>query len=395
MSSEKKKWIVPLAVLATAIVVTLVLLRVRPEVRAVTPERSVPVVRVVEVSPTDVRLDVRSQGTVASSRQSEITAQVSGKIVSVAPEFAEGSFVREGALLVRLDARDFEVGVAQAEANLAQARTRLAREEAEAAVAREDWEELGSGPPTPLVLRQPQLAEARAAVDAAEAAVMQARLNLARTSIRAPFDGRVLVRKANLGQFVTPGTPVATIFATDYAEIALPVTSAELSFVDLSRIGSANSPRVVLTNEVAGMVQRWEGQLIRTGGAIDPSSRMLELIARVDQPFRTGAARVPLELGMFVQAEIEGTLARDVFVLPRSAVRSDSHVLIVDQDLRIRMRRVGVIRTSESRAIVSSGLEEGDRVVVTTLATPVEGMVVEVVEGGEPEVSSRDGAEVQ
>ncbi|MDX1582633.1 MAG: efflux RND transporter periplasmic adaptor subunit, partial [Thermoanaerobaculia bacterium] len=326
MKKKRLKVVLPLVAVGLALIVTVILVQARPPVEKEDSPRQVPLVRVMEVFPTDERLDVESQGTVEARRQSEIVSQVAGRIVHADSEFAQGGFFREGELMVRLDPRDYEVAVSQAEASLAQARTRLAREVAEAEVAREEWEELGTGEPGPLVLRKPQVEEARAAVEAAEAALMQARLNLERTEIRAPYDARILAKRADLGQFIAPGAPIATIYATDYAEVALPVTGRELGFVPLDRVGTGNPPRVRLSSEFAGEERRWEGRLVRTSGAIDPESRMLNLIARVDHPFRASSDFTPLQVGLYVQAEIEGIRVEDVFVIPRSALMRDGRV---------------------------------------------------------------------
>lgn len=393
MSSKRLKIVLPVAVVIVAVVVSVILVHARSPVEKAEISREVPLVRVIEVAPVDVHLNVYSQGTVEPSRKTEIVSQVSGRITSVGPGFADGGYLGEGETLVQLDPRDHQVAVAQAEAALAQSRTRLAREEAEAQVAREEWQELGQGEPSSLVLRQPQVAEARSAVEASEAAVMQARLNLARTTIRAPFTGRILAKRADLGQFVSPGVPIATMYATDYAEVDLPVTSEELGLIELDRIGTADAPRVNLSADFAGTRRRWEGRLVRTGGAIDSASRMLELTARVDRPFEPSAeGSFPLQIGLFVEAEIEGRIANEVFILPRSSVRRDGRVLIVDRENRIRFRDVGVIRKTETEAVIGSGLAKGDIVVLSPLETPVEGMTVSITANN---ASSSSGTEIR
>jgi RND family efflux transporter MFP subunit len=385
MRRERMKAILPVVVLIAGIIVMAILVQARPPVQKEEPEPQIPLVRVVRLEPADVRINIPSQGTVEAQHVSEIVAQVSGTVTSVAPDFAAGGTLRRGETILQLDPRDYQVAVAQSESALAQARTRLARVSAEAEIAREEWSELGAGSGTPLALQEPQLAEARAVVEAAEASLMQARLNLSRTTIRAPFDGRILHKRVDLGQFVPAGSPVATIYAVDYAEVALPVTSRDLAFIDLRSIGTGSAPRVVLRSELGGTTRQWEGRLVRTAGAIDPGSRMLELIARIERPFsREALDALPLQVGMFLTAQIEGTLVEGVFLLPRGALRRDSTVFIVDDQNRMRIRQVEVLRTTATEAVIRSGITSTDRVILSPMETPVEGMRVQVEGDGSP-----------
>lgn len=375
MNRKRMKWLLPLIVVAVGILITAALVMAGPEVETVEPERTVPLVRGVEAEMTDIRLVIDSQGTVEPSRRSEVTAQVPGRIAWISPELASGGSFTRGEVMARIDPRDQQVAVQNAQAAVAQARVRLAREEAESRLALEEWEDLGSGSPSPLVLREPQVAEARASIQAAEASLAQARVNLDRTAITAPFGGRVTRRLADVGQFVSPGSPIATLYATDYAEIELPVTSEELGFIDLPGAG-ASGPRVVLRGNLAGAERAWEGRIVRTSGVVDRSTRMVNLIARVENPFEATVDGIGMQAGIFVSAEIEGREMRDVFVLPREALRRDDRIFVADESGRLRIRRVGVVTTRESTVIVSTGLSGGDLVILSPIETPVDGMEV-------------------
>lgn len=370
--NKKKVWL-PVAVLLVAGLTVAALVAARPEVEPVEPERVVPVVRVLEIFEGDVGMRIESQGTVEARRQSEIVAEVAGRILSASPEFAIGGTFRRGEQLVQLDARDYRSAVSNAEAAVARARTLLAREEAEAEIAAAEWEELGDGnPASPLVLREPQIREARAAVAAAEAGLSQARNNLARATITAPFSGRILRKMADVGQFVAPGTPIATMYASDYAEVTLPVTSEDLGFIDLSTLGS-NGPRVSLIGEIGGAERRWDGRIVRTTGQIDPQTRMASLVARIENPFEASGDGYPLQIGLFVEAEIEGVTLQDAFVLPREALRTGDRVFVLE-DGKLSIRDVGVVRTSDDEVTIGSGLANGDRVIVSPIEAAVEGM---------------------
>lgn len=426
--TRKAKILLPLLVVVGAVVIAVILVKSAPSPPTQEPRTPPPLVRVIEVAPRTVRFDVESQGTVRPRTEATLNAQVSGRIEWVAPSFAEGGLFRSGETLVRIDARDYRLAVSQAEQQVAQARVRLAREEAEAEIAREEYRDLAAdgavGDVSPLTLHEPQLAEARAAVEAAEAAVEKARLDLARTTIEAPFDGRVEEKQADVGQSVSPGAPLATVYAVDYAEIRLPVPIQELEHLDLPLAGeTADGPKVALSAELGGARRTWSGRVVRTGGGIDPETRMMPLIARVDRPYGEAAreAGAPLPIGLFVEAEIAGRRAEGVFVLPREALRETgrwregepSRVLVVGEALpaeaeaaddavepsepraRLRFRDVRIVRLEDDRAYVSHGLEDGDLVCVSPLETPTDGMAVRVTRAeGEAAPLAADGVEL-
>lgn len=379
-----KKILWPLVVVVLGVLAAFVLARSKPEVERQEQTIPPPLVRVLEARVQDVPLDVRSQGTVRPHTESTLVAQVGGRIDTVSPSFAEGGFFRKGEVLVRIDPKDYSLAVTQAEAQVAQVRTRLERERAEAEIAREEWQELGTGEPSALTLREPQLAEARAALAAAEASLEQAKLNLARTTVEAPYAGRVRAKRADVGQYVTPGTPLAEVFAIDYAEVRLPIPKDQLAFLDIDLGDSNDGPSVRLFGEIGGVPQRWDARVVRTGGEIDPQSRMLPVFARVDDPFRRlGRAGRPdapvLPMGLFVEADVAGKVAPGAVVLPRSAIRQGGQVLVVDDEDRLRFRPVEILRAQGDLAVVGKGLSDGERVVVSTLETPVDGMEVRTV----------------
>ncbi len=375
--NTKAKVLLPLGLVAVAIIGAIALVQARPV--AVREERQVaaPLVRVMAVQQRSVPVEVTSQGTVRARIDSTVAAEVAGRIQSVSPRFATGGIFRRGEVLVQLDARDYQVALAQAEAAAAQARVRLSRETAESEIAREEWQSLGKGEPGELALRGPQLAEARAGLAAAEATVAQARVNIERTAVRAPFDGILLDKLADLGQFVGPGAPIARLAASDYAEVELPVTAEDVSRIDVS-----SNPSVALQSPQGPGGGVWQGRIVRTSGQIDPQTRMLSLIAVIDQPFTSGAQ--PLQIGQFVQASISGRTLDAVIQIPRAALRQRNRVLVIDAENRLRSTPVVVARLTASTAVISGGLGDGDRVVLSTLEAPVDGMPVRVTE--EPNV---------
>ena len=351
-------------------------------------------VEVVSAVKQDVRFQVDSQGTVEPRTETTLVSEVAGKIVSVSPALVAGGFFREGDILVDIDPSDYQVELKRAEAEYTRQKLALSQEQARSEQARRDWEALGRGEASELTLRVPQLREAEANVVSAEATLEKAQRNFERTRIRAPYDGMVREKRADLGQYVSPGTPVASLFATDYAEVRLPLTSRDLAYLELPALGAGQDwigPGVVLKGRIGGRDHEWLARLVRTEGAFDPKSRVLYAVARVEDPYarEAGAAdRIPLPMGMFVAATIDGTEAPGVFVLPRRVLRPDGTLLVVDADDKIDVRDVELLRAEGNLVYLSSGVEEGERVALTALEFVTEGMPVSIVgEDGEASAS--------
>ncbi|MDH3785046.1 MAG: efflux RND transporter periplasmic adaptor subunit, partial [Acidobacteriota bacterium] len=251
---------------------------------------------------------------------------------------------------------------------------------------------LGSGETAPpLTLRVPQVAEAEATLEAARAGRSRAQRDLARTEVAGPYEGRIRVKHVDIGQFVNRGTPVATVYAVDYAEVRLPLPDSQLAYVDLPldyRDGSARltGPEVVLLAEFAGETHRYSGHIVRTEGEIDPRSRMVTAVAQVADPYARGdeRSRPPLAAGMFVEAEIIGREVEDVLRLPRAALRQDGTVLLVDDDRRLRFRTVQVLRATDSDILVTGGLSSGDRICLSPLSAVTDGMQVRIAGEDDP-----------
>lgn len=375
--------VLPVAIVAGAIAIAAAMIAARPGVDTRPPDAVAPLVRVITAEPTTVDVVVRSQGTVAPRTETALLPEIAGRVVQVSPSLLPGGFFQAGDTLVRLDSRDYELAVVSARAQIAQATARLQVEEEEAAVARREWSVLGRGDPAPLVLREPQLAEARAALDAARSALERAERDLARTTIRAPFEGRAREKRVDVGQVVSPAMPLATIYAIDVAEVRLPLPDEELAFLDLplGYRGGQNGPSVTIHATFAGQHLQWQGRIVRTEGEIDPASRMVHLVAEVKDPYgrATKAGTAPLAVGMFVRAEITGRRLTNVVVLPRSALRGADQVLVV-HDQRVRLRQVRVVRGERDHVVIGEGLAAGELVSVSPLDIVVDGMTVRTVD---------------
>jgi len=385
------KILLPLVIIAIGAIVAVGMIRSRkpPETREITLQA--PAVRVQLIELRDVQMTVQSQGTVSPRTESTLLPEVAGRVTRVAPNLVSGGFFEKDDVLLAIDAHDYEQSVVQARAAVAQAQLQLAQELAEADVARQEWKELGQGEAPPLTLRVPQLAQAEAGVAAAEAAVQRAERDLQRTRIRAPYAGRVRRKHVDVGQYVTPGTTLATIYAVDYAEIRLPLPDDDLAYIDLpldyrGESPQRRGPRVTLMASFAGRNFEWHGRIVRTEGEIDTRSRMVHAVASVKDPYGRGddPDRPPLAAGLFVDAEIEGRTAHEVAVIPRSAVRGDDQVLVVTDDDRLRFRTIEILRRQQDEVVVAAGLAAGERLCISPLSAVTDGMRVRPISAGAP-----------
>lgn len=342
-----------------------------------------PLVRVIPAEKATLTLTVHAEGTVAPRTESQLVPEISGRVTKVSPSLAAGGFFDEGDVLLEIDSRDYMLAIVRARAAIDQAKLRLLTEQQQSDIARKEWEALGEGEPSPLLFREPQISEVRSSLAAAEATLEQAEYDLERTVLRAPFAGRVRSKQVDVGQFVQRGMPLATLYAVDVAEVRLPIPNSELEYCRLPlayRDGgpSENGPAVKLTARFAGRDYTWQGRIVRTEAEIDPRTRMVMAIARVNDPYaRTGdAGRPPLAVGMFVKAEIQGIRVRGVVRAPRSALRDDDTVFVVDSGGRLQFRTVDILRREREAVLIRDGLEEGERICVSPLEAAVEGMAV-------------------
>ena len=329
------------------------------EKRRPKPEPRIIKTRVIKLDRQDFQTVVTTNGVVRAHHEASLTPQVSGKVKTVAPGLEDGAFFEEGEVLLVLEDADFKGQVVTAEAQLARAEAALSQEEAKVKQARLNWEDLGyEEEPNELVLRLPQLREAKANVKAANATLDSARRDLARAQVRAPFDGRVLRRTVAIGQNISPGTPVATIFKTDFVEVRLPIPARQLAFLALPESAEQPPVGVRLFDALNGeSTATWDGQIVGTEGALDVDSRELFAIARVMDPFSlnsgSGGARSPLRIGQPVRAEIAGRVLENVFVVPRDAVRKLNRIYLVKEpELELERREIESVWSDKDNLIV-------------------------------------------
>ena len=368
----------PIAIIVVGFGLAFALSKTGPSITPQAPVAKPPLVRALIVRPADFEFGATARGTVMPRSETDLIAEVSGRVVELSQSLVSGGFFKEDEVLLRIDPLDYEIALEQASAQVQRATSELA-------TARKNYERqrnLSKRQSTSESLED----DARNRLQIAEAAQREARARLAsaerdleRTVVRAPYDGRVRTEQVDLGQFLNRGSRLARLYAIDVAEVRLPIRDDELAFLNISlRDGSAweKRPRVSLFAEFAGTAHRWEGEIVRTEGELDPKTRMIRLVASVADPYRAGTT--PLPVGLFVDAVITGGVQPNIVRLPRAAMVSPSEVYIVDSSERLVRRKVNVLRSEGDFVYINNGLSEGDRVCLSRLATAMPGMKVRV-----------------
>ncbi len=373
----------PFIFIAAAVIAAYAMIGSRTETQKVAVQVPTLLVQVAIATRQPVTFTVESQGSVIPRTETTIVAEASGRIVEVSDAFVSGGRFAAGDVLIRIDPRNYESALLRAQANVARAETQLATESALAGYAEEDWQRLrqttpGAAPATELALRKPQLQQALAELHFAEAEWKDAEGDLDRTTIRAPYNGRVRDKVADIGQYVNVGSEIARIFAVDFAEVRLPVTQRDLQYLDITKLRSNEPFDVMLSAELAGTVSRWSAKITRTEGVFDTTSRVLYLVAQIQDPYAyaEGATSDELLMGMFVSAEIDGREAGDLFLIPRHSLERGSTLWVVDDESRIYPRELNVVRRDDNFVYVADGLDEGERYCVTPIDQPLPGMKV-------------------
>jgi RND family efflux transporter MFP subunit len=382
MSFPITRIVTPIVVVAIGIGLYMLLHATKPE-----PEKSDEAPRALsvytEIARADsVTLTVKTQGDVRARTDVDIVAQVGGRIVAVSPEFTEGGQVEPGIPLVTIEDTDYQLSLRQAEARVAGAQVGVQQALADADVARRQLRNDLTA--SPLALKKPQVAEAKATLAAAEAELEQARLNLKRTEISLPFTGRLVTTRADIGQYLTPGSIVGRAFATDVVEIRLPLNSTQLASLGLPigfRAEKNKGLPVIFQAEVAGEQQNWQGKLVRLDASIDPDTRMLFGIAQVQDPYGSGSAKsgMPMAVGLFVEAQISGRELPEATIISIEALRAGDMIFLIDDKGLLEMRRVDVVHKNDKDAVITGNLKPGEEVITSAIRNPISGMALTAI----------------
>ena len=374
-----RQLLIPLLILAVFVSCARVLMANAPELQPDTPEPIATTVRVQSVSRETVTLKVHSQGSVMPSMESQLIPEVSGRVVWMSPKLVAGGFFNKGDALIRVEPQNYNNSRDRARAS-------LVRAEAEREHAAFEHRRLQSLAERQLTSRS-QLENALRVLRVAEASLAEARASFSqaqqdvgRTEISAPFTGLVRSENVDIGQFVSRGTPIASIYASDQVEVRLPISDRQLAYLNIpigrrGELAADAQPKVTPSTEFAGQEVNWNGSIVRAEAAIDTSSRMMFLVARVQADDQA----IPLSVGLFVNADIEGRKADNVVTLPRTALRDNNQVLVVGSDNKLRFREIKLLRLYHNDLLIEAGLNDGEQVCVSPIQTAIDGMTVKPI----------------
>jgi len=379
------KIILPIAIIAisTAAAVWMYMQKEPPQTIDKKPPSML--VDVMRVHAANEKTTVKAQGSVTPRTQTTLVSEVSGLITEVSAAFVAGGFFSKGDVLVRIDDRNYRAEVKRAQAAVRAAETNVTRETGLADYAKEDWERAqsvlrSSKAATDLAMRKPQQAEALASLEFAKADLEKREGDLDRTVIRAPYDGLVREKRADIGQFVNSGSPLAVTFSVEVAEIRLPLPDSQLPYLNLDEheLVQGRGPGVVLSANIGGQLNTWQGRIIRTEGVFDERSRVLYLVAQIDDPYNRYSKKWQhsLRMGTFVEAAIEGEQLDNVIRLPRKALRRDNKIWTVSDNDTLRPVTVEIAHADEQSVLIRSGLVSGQLICLTVPENPFPGTPV-------------------
>ena len=356
----------------------------KPQLKRTKPPTPMPMVRASSIRTGPQSVAVRGEGTVRPLREIQLVPQVNGKVVYVSSVLVNGGEFNKGDTLLRINPLDYQLAVTLAQARVKDSESRLRVAEEEAAAAQEEWRLLyqdkgvAQEEPPALVAKEPQLAAAKAKLAADRADLQKARINLERTELKAPFNGRVSEESVDIGQYVSSAKPLASLFSTEAAEIVVPFDDESLFWFHVPGFtpGNGSGSPVKVFARIAGRELSWTGQVVRAEGMLDERTRMVNVVVRVEKPY---ASKPPLVAGLFVTVEIKGRTLENAAVIPRSALRDNNTVWVVDEAGQLVFRPVDVARLGTNQAILRSGLKDGEMVVTSGLKVVTDGMKVRLM----------------
>lgn len=381
---KMKRALLPFLVIVIALVLTFVLVKSRKTPKPHEAPHLGPLVEVGILTKANRQILVSGTGSAQSRYEVSITPQIKGRVSELSPQMVAGGTFQKGEMLFAIEDVDYQLAIAHAQATLAQAELELLRNENLADLARKEWHSLNSESdlePNPLVVYEPQLKSARALRDAAQANVKQAELNLQRTRVFAPFDCYVRSEQLEIGQFLNAGAPVATVAGIEQIEIVVPLPLEEIVWLQVPRKGTKQRGSLAKVElQSGGRTFHWQGEITRSLGEIDPRNRMARVVVTVNDPFTEDTEKANLlnDLlpGMFVNVQILGEELSDIISVPRGAMHDNDTIWVIDDENRLHIREVDILRRERDEVLIRSGLEANEKIVLTNLSGAAEGMLL-------------------
>jgi len=385
-----KQFVIAISIIALGALGTFILIKYQKSPEKEEQEHLAPLVMVERFRPKDIQMVISAYGTVSPKVEVDVVPEVSGKVVSINPELQTGGLIPAGEQILQIDERDYKFAVQQAQALVADAQVRYDIEVAEADVARRVWDELhpGTEPNSPLVLRESQVRQAKAALESAQAQLETAKLRLERTSLFLPFDALIISEKVDLGQYLMAGQPIAVAYGIDAVEIKVPLEDEELAWFDVFEDSTSLNDKSALSSKTpaivkadfAGSEHTWKGYVTRTTGQVDKMSRMISVVVEVPNPFERSNGRPPLLPGIFAEVQIQGKMLKSALAVPRDAIHESNKVWMVKDD-RLYVKPLDIVRSDKDFAYARADINQNATIVISSLDSVMEGMEVRTQPG--------------
>ncbi|SHJ28128.1 RND family efflux transporter, MFP subunit [Malonomonas rubra DSM 5091] len=378
------KIILPILILAVGFFAFKSLIGMKKAPKRQQPPQLGALVDVIELQSKAHQVKVHATGTVVAEQEISIVPEVNGKVVWISPQLVGGGLFKQGETMLKIDASDYQLAVERAQADIARAEVALRTEQEKARVAMQEWNRIelpNKGVPGPLVTREIQLQQEQANLTAAKANLKQAELNLQRTIIKAPFDGRIRQEQVDLGQYLRAGSSIGTFSGTARAEIHVPLPLEELRWLSIPTSKNKIAGSLAIIRLSTNRQAQWQGKIVRSLGEIDTGSRMATIVIGIDDPYQLekSADGPVLQNGQFVEIDIFGQHLEQIISIPREALRTGQQVWIVDTDNRLQQRPVKVLRREQQQLLLESGVDAGEKLILTTLSGAADGLLLRPV----------------
>jgi len=389
ISHRRRRWVInivlSIALITAGIAGAAYISKTSPKARKRSPAKMLPLVQVINVQPVEERILVPAMGTVIPAREIVLESRVAGEIVSLHPEFTVGGYLKKGSEVLQIDPQDYKLALTLAKAKVKDAESKLKILQAEAAAAKDEWREINrnrtgkkNNEPSPLLIKKPQLTAAQAMLVAEKADVEKAQLNLARTKISAPFNAIVRAKHVDIGSQVSGQDQLAELVGTDeyWIQASLPVDRLNWIMIPHNSGEAGAKVRIFYRNGF-----ELNGSIIKLLGELGAEGRMARVLVEIKDPLglnSTEKNRPPLLIGEYVRLEIEGRKLKNVYRLPRTALRDNTRIWLVSKDGKLEIRNVETLWRDAQTVLLTDGIQPGERLIVSDLSKPVNGMQLQV-----------------
>lgn len=332
---------------------------------------------------------INAMGVITPAQEITLTSQVNGEVLAMSENMAPGGFIDKGKPLLTIDPTDYKLTALQLSSEVAKAKSDLAIEMGNQLIARKEFEILGakvSEAEKHLILRQPQLDYKKATLEGAEARLKQAELDISRTRITAPFNTVILSRSVNIGSQISVTTPLSHMAGTDEFWLKLSVPLEQLQWIAIpDDTSSAGSKVKIRVNDNSGRNGIRKGKVVRIAPDLEKQGRMAVLYVSIKDPLcrlKENANKPQLLIGSYVKTEIEGVKIQSAVAIKRSHIHNSDTIWLLSEDNTLTPRRLNITFKNRDYVFISSGLLEGEKIVVSPLSAPVSGTSVKLWQPG-------------